>query len=246
MAALWLSWVVFKRRSSPSPSGPVASNRLTEYFNGNQDGRMIHKWLHYFDIYDRHFAPFRGREVTIVEFGVFQGGSLDMWRDYFGPKARIVGVDIDQRCAALARADIEIVIGDQADAAFLRSLTEQVGPVDVLIEDGGHQMHQQLITFQEMWPTIRDGGVYLVEDLHTSYWAEYGGGYRRPGTFIEHAKTLIDSLNAWHSRDEHSFGVDDHTRTVTGMHVYDSIVVLDKGTVERPDHRKVGNASFDF
>lgn len=222
------------------------TNPLVEYFEGNENGRLVHKWLHYFDIYHRHFAPYRGREVTVVEFGVFQGGSLDMWRDYFGPAARIVGVDIDERCRGLARPGVEVFIGDQADPAFLRGLAAEVGPVDVLIEDGGHEMQQQLVTLREMWPVVRDGGVFLVEDLHTSYWAEYGGGYRRPGTFIEHAKTLIDSLNAWHSRDEHSFQVDDYTRTVTGMHVYDSIVVLDKGVVEQPSHRMVGRESWDF
>lgn len=233
---MWLAWPVFKRKS-------VNTNPLADYFYANEDGRLIHKWLHYFDIYDRHFAPFRGRKITVVEFGVFHGGSLEMWRDYFGPKARIVGVDIDERCAALAEPGIEVVIGDQADSDFLRALAVQIGPVDIVIEDGGHQMNQQLTTFREMWPAIRDGGVYLVEDLHTSYWAEYGGGYRKPGTFIEHAKTLIDSLNAWHSRDEHSFTVDDHTRTVRGMHVYDSVIVFDKAVVEKPGHVQIGKPS---
>jgi hypothetical protein len=138
------------------------------------------------------------------------------------------------------------VIGDQADPAFLRTLAEKTGPIDVLIEDGGHHMHQQLTTFREMWPAVRDGGVYLVEDLHTSYWDEFGGGYRKPGTFIEHAKTLIDSLHAWHSRDEHSFRVDDHTTSVRGMHVYDSVIVFDKGSVERPDNLRIGQATIDW
>lgn len=218
----------------------VTANPLATFFEKNDDGRLIHKWLHYFDIYHRHFAPYRNRKITVLEFGVFQGGSLRMWRDYFGAKARVIGVDIDPRCAVLAEKGIEVVIGDQADPVFLRELAQQIGPVDVLIEDGGHRMDQQLTTFREMWPVITDGGVYLVEDLHTSYWAEYDGGYRRPGTFIEHAKTLIDSLNAWHSRDEHSFRVDEHTRTVAGMHVYDSIIVFDKGSVVPPSHRQVG------
>jgi hypothetical protein len=221
-------------------------NALAAYFYGNEDRRLIHKWLHYFEIYDRHFADFRNRDVTIVEFGVYQGGSLQMWHEYFGRRARIVGVDIDERCAALAEPGIEVVIGDQADPAFLRTLAEKTGPIDVLIEDGGHHMHQQLTTFREMWPAVRDGGVYLVEDLHTSYWDEFAGGYRKPGTFIEHAKTLIDSLHAWHSRDEHSFRVDDHTTSVRGMHVYDSVIVFDKGSVERPDNLRIGQATIDW
>jgi cephalosporin hydroxylase len=224
---------------------PEQDNQLEAYFRANEDGLMIHKWLHYFDIYNRHFAPFRDHDVTVVEFGVYQGGSLQMWRDYFGPRARIVGVDIDPRCGELP-VDADVVIGDQADPAFHARLREQVGPVDIVIEDGGHTMGQQLTTFREMWPAVRDGGVYLVEDLHTSYWSNFGGGYRRPGTFIEHAKDLVDSLNAWHSRDPESFRVDEHTHTVRGMHVYDSVIVFDKGPVAEPSHEQIGRATIDW
>lgn len=218
-------------------------NPLAAYFNANQDGRLIHKWLHYFDIYHRHFAPYRDRTVTIVEFGVYHGGSLQMWRHYFGSRARIIGVDIDPRCAELTGPGIEVRIGDQADPEFLRRLVAEVGPIDVVIEDGGHTMEQQLTTFRELWPAVTDGGLYLVEDLHTSYWSEYGGGYRRQGTFIEYAKSLVDTLHAWHSRDEHSFVVDDLTRSIRGMHFYDSVLVLDKAVVEAPTHRKTGKPS---
>jgi hypothetical protein len=116
--------------------------------------------------------------------------------------------------------------------------------VDVVIDDGGHSMVQQLATFAGMWPAVSDGGVYLVEDLHTSYWSEFGGGYRRPGTFIEHAKGLVDSLNAWHSRDRESFNVDDHTRSVRAMHVYGSMMVFDKGLVVEPANERIGLNSF--
>ena len=219
------------------------ANPLEAYFRAN-DGRLIHKWLHYFDIYDRHFAPFRGRPVTVVEFGVSHGGSLQMWKQYFGPRARIVGVDIDPRCAQFGEDQIEIVIGDQEDRGFLRGLGESVGPVDVLIEDGGHTMNQQIATFEELWPRITDGGVFLMEDLHTSYWRRYGGGYRRAGTFIEYAKDLVDQQHAWHSRDKESLVVDDYTRTIRGMHVYDSIIVFDKGDVPRPTHERTGTPSW--
>lgn len=153
------------------PAVDGAENPLQEYFRHNS-GRLIHKWVHYFDIYHRHFAPYRNRPVTVVEFGVYQGGSLQMWRNYFGPDARIVGVDIDPRCASMSGPGIEVVLGDQEDRAFLSRLREQVGPIDVLIEDGGHTMAQQIATFEQMWPAIRDGGVFLIEDLHTSYWPE--------------------------------------------------------------------------
>jgi hypothetical protein len=95
--------------------------------------------------------------------------------------------------------------------------------VEIVIDDGGHGMRQQIHTFEEMFPALRVGGVFPVKDLHTSYWEDYGGGYRREGTMIEYAKDLIDQLNTWHSRDT-QLAVGDYTRTVSGMHVYDSVI----------------------
>jgi hypothetical protein len=221
---------------------PPATNPLEAYFLANE-GRLIHKWMHYFEIYHRHLERLRDRPLTVVEFGVFHGGSLQMWKDYFGPKARIVGVDLNPVCKDLAEDRIEIVIGDQADREFLRQLRQQLGPVEVVIDDGGHRMEEQVATFEEMFPAVVDGGLYLIEDLHTSYWEEYGGGYRAPGSFIEYAKGLVDQLHAWHSRDER-LPVTGHTRQIRGMHFYDSVLVLDKGTVTAPEVRKTGTASF--
>lgn len=231
---------------STEPSAPTgataATNPLLAYFEANE-GRLLHKWQHYFDIYHRHLAAFRGQPVTVLEFGVFHGGSLHMWREYFGPAARIVGVDIDPRCAGLSDEQAEVVIGDQADRAFLAGLARDLGPLDVVIDDGGHTMEQQLATFDVLWPAVRTGGVLLVEDLHTSYWPEYGGGLRAPGTFIERTKALVDTVNAWHSRDA-DLVPDELTRTVGGIHVYDSIVVLDKADRQPPHHAVTGRPSF--
>jgi hypothetical protein len=230
------------KRSKTTKSLSPEANPLEAYFRANDD-RLIHKWVHYFDIYHRHFASFRNRPITVVEFGVSQGGSLQMWKHYFGPRARIIGVDINPKCAALTEPQIEIYIGDQDDRTFLRDLAAKVGKIDVLIEDGGHTMTQQISTFEELWPSIVNGGVFLMEDLHTNYWANYGGGYRKEDTFIEYAKNLIDQQHAWHSRDQKSLDVDDYTRTIRGMHVYDSIIVFDKGAVPKPHAEKTGHAS---
>jgi len=219
-------------------------NPLREYFEHNE-GATIDKWVHYFDIYHRHFARFRGRRVTVVEIGVFQGGSLAMWRDYFGPDARIVGVDIDPRCRDLAPPGTEVRIGSQTDREFLRALKRELGTIDVLIDDGGHTMAQQLITFDELFPAVSAEGVYLVEDLHTSYWAEYGGGLRHPGSFIEFAKSLIDHLNAWHSREPAALAPSPWTRAIDGLHFYDSVLVVEKRPRLKPIQRRTGKpASF--
>ncbi|MGH3444897.1 MAG: class I SAM-dependent methyltransferase, partial [Nocardioidaceae bacterium] len=204
-------------------------NPLEEYFRRN-DRRLVHKWLHYFDIYHRHFERFRGRKPVVLEFGVSQGGSLQMWRNYFGRGAQIHGVDINPACKQLEQRRTRIFIGDQADRAFLRSVADQIGPIDVVIEDGGHQFDQQIHTFEEIYPRLKADGVFLIEDLHTSYFPKYGGGRGVPGTFVEYAKRLSDQLNAWHSR-EPGFTVDDFARTTRSMHFYDSIIVFEKGTV---------------
>jgi hypothetical protein len=218
------------------------ANPLREYFLENE-GRLIHKWMHYFDVYHRHFQQFRGGPVTVLEFGVFHGGSLQMWKHYFGPQARIVGVDVNPACKALEEDQIEVVIGDQEDRSFLSGLRETLGVADIVIDDGGHTMAQQIATFEELFPAVPFGGVYLIEDLHTSYWADYGGGYRSPGSFIEYAKDLVDQLHGWHVPGVPQL-LTDYTRQIRGMHVYDSVIVFDKADVPAPDVRKTGHLSL--
>lgn len=235
-------WLATRVAATPTP-GPNRINPLEVYFRSN-DKRIIYKWLHYFEIYDRHFARFRGTDATIVEFGVFHGGSLQMWREYFGPRARIVGVDVDPRCRRSEEPGTAIFIGDQEDRTFLRSLTRQVGTIDVVIDDGGHTMGQQIATFEGIYPRMSRSGVYLVEDLHTSYWPEYGGGHRRPGTFVEYAKGLADQLTAWHSR-EPALAVNRFTRCTKSMHWYDSVIVFERGRVKPPTEDQTGNDGLD-
>ncbi len=223
----------------------MSNNPLQKYFEKN-DGKLIHKWLHYFDIYNNHFEKYRNKPITVLEFGVFQGGSLQMWRDYFGKKARIIGVDINPKCKSLEEKGIEIYIGDQEDRDFLRKLMKKIGNVDVVIEDGGHTMNQQINTFEEVYPYVNDDGVFLIEDLHTSYWKDYDGGYRKSGTFIEYAKRIMDDINAWHSKDAESFVVNNYTRTIKGFHVYDSIIVFDKAQVDEPSHHMTGHETVGY
>lgn len=221
-------------------------NDLEEYFIHNT-GKLIHKWQHYFEVYDLHFSRFRGREVTVVEFGVFQGGSLQMWKHYFGPQAKIYGVDIDPRCKKLEEDQIKIFIGDQEDRNFLRSLPEKIGKIDILIEDGGHRMTQQIATFEELYPHVDPCGLYLCEDLLTSYSKEYGGGYLHPGSFIEYSKKLIDSLHSWHSEEKSQLDVTPFTRSAHSLHFYESILVIEKRPIEQPFHAMTGGLTIpDF
>jgi cephalosporin hydroxylase len=217
-------------------------NDLEKYFRQNK-GRVISKWTHYFDIYDRHFSKFRNKEIVILEIGVYQGGSLQMWRNYFGNKAKIYGIDINPKCKELEEENTKIFIGSQSDRDFLKQIKKSIPKFDILIDDGGHTMRQQIVSFEELFDHVKDGGVYLCEDLHTSYWLDFGGGYKRKGTFIEYSKNFIDHLNAYHS-EQNSLQVNNFTRSVDSIHYYDSVLVIEKKNREKPINERIGNFVF--
>ncbi len=207
-------------------------NKLEHFFYGNM-GKPIHKWLHYFEIYDRHFSKFREKEVTVLEIGVYKGGSLELWRDYFGSKCKVYGIDINPACKEYESEQIEVLIGSSEDREFLKEVTEKIPKIDIVIDDGGHTMNQQIVAFEELYPAISPDGVYLCEDVLTSYWEEYGGGYKQENTFVEYSKNLIDYLNAWHSREK-ELEVDEFTLTTHSMHYYDAVVVIEKRKMNPP------------
>ena len=153
------------RAAAPQPP----SNPLREFFDSRKEGPGIWKLNHYFDIYNRHFHQFRGQEVHVLEIGVYSGGSLDMWRNYFGSKAIIYGVDIEPDCRAYEKDGIKIFIGDQADRSFWREFRRRVPTLDIVIDDGGHQPEQQIASLEELLPFLRPGGVYFCEDVHGMY-----------------------------------------------------------------------------
>ena len=215
-------------------------NDLEAYFLNNP-GRMIRKWMHYFEVYERHLSRFRGTEVNVVEIGVYQGGSLQMWKHYFGERACIWGVDINPDVKQFEEDRIKIIVGDQADREFLRGLARDVSRIDILIDDGGHTMVQQRTTMEEIFPKIDANGVYICEDLHTSYWHEFGGGHLDPRSFIEFSKSYIDQLNARYSEDQQSLSISEFTRTAQSMHYYDSMLVIEKRPmVEKLQFRSTG------
>lgn len=169
-------------------------NDLEKYFYASKH-RIINKVVHYTEEYDRFFSKFKGKNMKILEIGVNRGGSLQMWKDYFGEKAEVFGLDIDDECKKLEEDRIHIFIGDQEDKDYLRTLKSQIGKLDIIIDDGGHTMKQQICSFDVLFDALKDNGVYLCEDIHTSYWQEYGGGYGKKDTFMELMKWLADELN---------------------------------------------------
>lgn len=225
-----------RKGSHPSVVHTTDANPLTVYAETNDDGRVMLKWAHYLDAYHRHLARFRGQPVTLIEIGVLRGGSLRMWRDYLGAQATIVGVDIDPECTKFREIGIEIVIGDQGDRTFLQALLARFPAPAILLDDGGHKMHEQLATFEEFYPHLQADGVYICEDLHTSYWKDFGGGLNRTDTFIEKAKSLVDRLNAHHV-PENALPPDGFTGSTDSIHFYDSMVVIEKRCRNPPEKK---------
>jgi hypothetical protein len=197
------------------------------------NGKEIHKWVHYFPIYERHFAQWRNKSLTFLEIGVSKGGSLEMWQRYFGPLAQIVGIDIDPDCKKHELPGINIRIGNQSDPNFLKAVLKEFGIPDIVLDDGSHQMIDILNSFNFLYPKIPKNGLYLVEDLHTAYWEEYGGGINEKTNFINISKNLIDSLNADHSRG--AVESNEFTKNTFSINFYDSIVVFEKGNIFRKE-----------
>jgi hypothetical protein len=146
----------------------------------------------YFDSYDHFFDTYRGKEATFVEIGILDGGSLFMWRDYFGPNARIIGVDLNPEAKKWEKEGFEIHIGSQSDSGFWKKFVSDVGEVDIVLDDGGHTYNQQIITTESLLPHIKDGGILVVEDTHTSYMKGFGD---LNFSFIEYVKEHLDKVN---------------------------------------------------
>jgi hypothetical protein len=209
----------------------MSDNFLHKYVLSNTSDHIF-KWTHYLDIYEHHFTRFRDKPVTMLEIGVGFGGSVKMWKEFLGPQARIIGLDINPDCKQYESDGVKIVIGSQDDPVLLNNITALYPKIDIVLDDGSHQMKHVKSTFGHLYHKISPNGVYMIEDLHTAYWDEYGGGLRREGSFIEYTKELIDEINAVHTRG--TVAATDFTSSTFSINVYDSIVAFEK----RPQGRR--------
>ena len=230
-----------KVQVDPIEMAKRATNPMEAAFYTHRD-RIAHKWHHYLAIYDWHLQRFRGQPVRLLELGVSFGGSLQVWKSYFGPQAIIHGIDINPACAHCTEAGITTHIGSQDDPKLLRRVVETMGGLDVVIDDASHVGAHQIISFETLYPLVQENGIYICEDTHTSYWLEFGGGLGKPGTFVEYSKQLVDRLHAWYVEDgeqDESFA-----RATRGISFYDSMVVFEKQPKSEPFHCIVGWRQF--
>lgn len=212
------------------------SGDLSRTFFSN-DGQVAVKWLHYFPIYEKHFACFRNTNFKMLEIGVYRGGSLDMWRKYFGERATIFGIDINPDCAAYANSPNEVRIGSQSDSQFLAETVREMGGLDLVLDDGSHVASHERASFETLFPLLADGGLYVIEDAHTAYWAAFEGGYKRTGTAVEIAKNMVDDMHHWYHDRDTTFAVG---RQIGAVHFYDSVILIEKRTGHRPQHTQTG------
>lgn len=197
---------------APGAGGPAPQpNPIEAYFDGHTEGPGIFKWRHYFDVYHRHLAKFVGCEVHVAEVGVFGGGSLGMWRSYFGERSRIYGIDQEPGCRMHAGTGIDVIIGDQSSAPFWTGFRADVPQLDVVIDDGGHEPHQQIATLEGLLAHLQPGGVYICEDVL--------GAFQPFHAYVEGlARPLHDVTGP-------ALGVHHH---IGSLHVYPGIVVIEK------------------
>jgi len=216
----------------------AAERELEELFYFHS-GRCVHKWVHYLEIYEREFACLKGTPIRFLEIGVSEGGSLELWRRYFGEQAMITGIDINPDCRDRVDPPNKVRIGSQTDARFMADVVKEMGgSLDVVLDDGSHVSSHISISFNLLFPSLRPGGLYVIEDIHTAYWNEiFGGGYRKKGTAVELGKTLVDDMHGWY----HDHGQEQLDKTeIASVRFYDSILVIEKGVVTEPRHIKVG------
>jgi hypothetical protein len=173
----------------------------------------------YFDTYDELFSRYRNKDITFVEIGVLGGGSLFMWKDFLGDGAKIIGIDLNPEAMKLRQFGFDIYIGSQSDQKFWEEFLNDVGPIDVVLDDGGHTYEQQIVTTEMLLHNIRDNGMLVVEDIHTSYMEGFGP---RRYSFINYVKDMIDNINRRFS----AFDGGGAERRVWSIQIFESIVAF--------------------
>lgn len=184
----------------------------------------------YIEHYARHFEPFRRRPINLLEIGIGtygpQGGgaSLRTWQGYF-TRAQIHGLDIvDKR----QHADKRITV-HQGDKAFLTDLARRIGPLQIIIDDGSQHNHHVVASFEALFPLLEVGGLYVIEDMQTSYLCSMGGSstdLSHPGTSMNLLKGLCDEVNSMFIANRHPTP---WSRWIESVHVYRNVAFIVKG-----------------
>ena len=198
------------------------SLKLIDLFYSSKN-RSI-KWKKYFSVYEKLFEIYRNKEITFVEIGILDGGSLEIWKKYFGTKSRIIGIDNNPQCKKFENKDYEIYIGSQSDPLFWNNFYKKIGNVDVILDDGGHKNIDQIITINSSLPHINNDGKIVIEDTHASYIKKH---YRNPSIFssMKFFNLIVDLINR-RSPEADNTKANIYTNKVYSVNFYESIVEL--------------------
>ena len=193
----------------------------------------------YFQVYEQIFRNFIDSKFTFVEVGIHNGGSLFMWREFFGKDARIIGIDLNPKAKQFEKYGFEIFIGDQSSKKFWSNFYNEVGNIDILLDDGGHTYEQQIVSVVSSIDFINNNGMIVVEDTHTSYFKKFG--YPSKHTFINWSKKLIDNIN---SRSEDVTVQNPIFKNIIhSIEFFESIVVFKVNKEKSLDSRPTSNES---
>lgn len=186
--------------------------------------------------YQKHFEPYRDLPVKVLEIGIggydaIDGGgeSLRMWKHYFR-RGLIYGLDIFTK-TGIEESRLSVVQGDQGDEHFLDSMARELGPFDIIVDDGSHMSHHILASFNALFPHVRPGGIYVIEDLGTAYWPSWGGN-PDPSAQYKTIAMLKDLLDGLHHSEQIRGSDDQLTMTelsITGVHLYHNLALIEKG-----------------
>jgi hypothetical protein len=160
---------------------------------GTDKSSNIHN---YCEKYEKYFPFERWENLKILEIGVLGGDSIKTWKEYY-PNSTVIGIDINPDCIKYQdiKNNIFVEIGSQDDPDFLKSIVEKWGSFDMILDDGSHMNNHVIFSFIKLIDSVKPSGIYVVEDSCTSYWPEYGGAFRSPGTMMEFFKDMTDDVN---------------------------------------------------
>lgn len=191
----------------------------------------------YTEIYARYFAPLKDKPIKFLEIGIWKGYSVKLWEEYF-KNADLYFFDVTFSQIEYYSQRSHYLLANQDNAQDLQNaMAKTGGDFDVIIDDGGHTMNQQIVSFQTLFPYVKKGGMYIIEDLHTSYWREFGGGGKAVTT-VNYLKSLIDEINfvGVNTRRASHLDVDPavlkklnlYREQIESIHFYDSVAIIIK------------------
>lgn len=187
------------------------------------------KWNYYFPIYEKYFLEFKDKPINLLEIGVDKGGSLELWKKYFGENVTLFGLDINPSAKNIDENLAKIYIGNQRDKLLLNRIVKN-SPPDIIIDDGSHIIKDIKVTLETLFKHLKPGGIYIIEDLHTNYY-KYWSGVIIKHNFNKYLREIIEDLHSSHHNKKLKHP--DISNYCDSIYIHDSVVVIKKKETEK-------------